>query len=135
MPPESKKRMTTDWGSSGASRTDSPPGASSLRTPNRVTGTVATSRSATSTPAALRPDHHGPLEHPGRPAGVPGRHHRRPLLHGGAVGHGQAYRQLRGDVDVGQTGHAEAAEEVAGPRDSHTIEELTMAPCSTVLNG
>ena len=55
MPSGSKKRRTTDWGSSWARRTVTPPALCSLRTPNRVTGTVATSRSSTLTPAALKP--------------------------------------------------------------------------------
>ena len=42
-------------GSSWCSRTVSPPNARGERTRNRVTGTLATSRSSTSTPAALSP--------------------------------------------------------------------------------
>ena len=33
-----------------------------------------------------------------------------------AVRHGQPHRQLRGDVDIGQAGHAEPPEQVAGAR-------------------
>ncbi len=47
--------MSTDCGSLGSSRTVTPPCAWVARTWNRVTGTVASSRSETSTPAALSP--------------------------------------------------------------------------------
>ena len=40
IPVESKNRMTTDWGSSAARRTDNPPAPPSMRTANLVTGMV-----------------------------------------------------------------------------------------------
>jgi hypothetical protein len=51
----SKKRMTQDCGSPSTSRIVRPPTASGRRMAKRVTGTEATSRSSTFTPAALRP--------------------------------------------------------------------------------
>ena len=54
-PASSKNRITTDWGSSWASRTVSPPRAVGRRMMKRVTGTDATSRSSTFTPTALSP--------------------------------------------------------------------------------
>ena len=80
-----------------------------------MTGTVATSRSSTLTPGRVAADHHGPLEHAGRPAGVTRRGDGAPLLEGARPGHGQPHDQLGADVDVGQAGHAEAPEEAAGP--------------------
>ena len=51
----SKKRISTDAGSSGLSRTVTPPWARSDRTWKRVRGTGASSRSSTWTPDRLRP--------------------------------------------------------------------------------
>ena len=78
---------------------------------------------------------HGLLQHPGGTAGVPGDGDGGAPGHARSEGHGQAQRQFRRDVDVGQARDPVAAEQVARPRDSQTIDELTMAPCSTVLNG
>ena len=55
MPSASKKRMTTDCGSSGDQAHGDAALGAPVRTWKRVTGTVATSRSSTFTPAALRP--------------------------------------------------------------------------------
>ena len=55
MPRSSKKRMTTDCGSSGLRRTVRPAWLPRVRMWWRVTGTVASSRSATLTPTALQP--------------------------------------------------------------------------------
>ena len=51
----SKKRITTDWGSFSTNRIVTPASDSGRDTANRVTGTEATSRSRTLTPAALMP--------------------------------------------------------------------------------
>ena len=55
VPDESKNRTMTRDGSSWCSRTVSPAKARGDRVRNRVTGTLATSRSSTSTPDALSP--------------------------------------------------------------------------------
>ncbi len=55
MPSWSKKRIMTDCVSCSKSRTVMPPRLRPERTWKRVTGTVATSRSSTFTPAALQP--------------------------------------------------------------------------------
>src|SRR5712672_2709111 len=54
-PAESTNRIETDCGSSAVNRTEMPPWLGEVRTWNRVTGRVATSRSSTRRPAALRP--------------------------------------------------------------------------------
>ena len=54
-PVSSKKRITTDCGSSGTRRTVMAPRLSGRPAWKRVTGTDATSRSTTLTPAALSP--------------------------------------------------------------------------------
>ena len=55
LPDWSKKRTTTRSASVWCSRMVSPPKARGERTRKRVTGTLATSRSSTSTPDALSP--------------------------------------------------------------------------------
>ena len=54
-PSLSKNRRTTDWGSSGRVGRSRPAVLADEVTWNRVTGTVAASRSSTLTPAALQP--------------------------------------------------------------------------------
>ena len=82
---------------------------------NRVTGTEATSRSSTLTPAALRPAiiarfsmRADRLESREVTTVVS-------FLRRRAVGHGHPRGELGGDVDVGQAGDADAAEQRPGP--------------------
>ena len=95
-PFSSRNRISTLSGSLGARRTVIPPCARSLRTWNRVDGTVASSRSMTCTPLRLRPGHDRPLQRACRPTGVAATCTTDgTLLERGAVGHRQAHRDLR----------------------------------------
>ena len=135
MPPTSKKRMTTDCGSSAASRTDTPPEPPSMRIPKRVTGTVATSRSATSTPVALRPTIIARLRT--RAARLVSRDATTVEPFFIVVPYAMARRTASsGEMStLARPATPRRPNKLRAPRDSQTIDELTMAPCSTVLNG
>ena len=134
-PSLSRKRTTTDWGSSGARRTDRPPIWRGDRVTNRVTGMLATSRSITLMPAALSPaiiarfsmraerleSREVTTVSPLRNV-VPYAIARRVASSGVMSTFASPATPLRPNSD-------------RAPRDSHTIEEFTTAPASTVLNG
>ena len=80
-------------------------------------------------------DHDGPLQHPGRPAGVARAGDGRPLVAASRPSHGQAHGQFGTDVHVGETADTVPSEQRPGAPRSQTIDELTAAPASTVLNG
>ena len=62
----------------------------------------------------VAPHHQGTLEHPGHPAGVTRGGDERALLEPRGPRLGQAHRQLRADVDVGDALHALGAEQRSG---------------------
>ena len=107
----------------------------SLRTPKRVTGTVATSRSATSTPAALRPTIRARLST--RAARLVSRDATTVDPFFMVVPYAMASRTASsGEMStLARPATPSRPKRLRAPRDSHTIEELTMAPCSTVLKG
>ena len=120
MPSASRNRMVTDCGSSGTRRTVNPPWARMERTWKRVTGTVAASRSLTLTPAALRPTINARLR--ARAARLESREATtvRSLLECRGEAIATRTRQLRRDVDVGQTRDPGPSEKVSGaPRFPH----------------
>ena len=134
-PSASKKRISTASGSPGASRTVIPPRALPLRTWKRVRGTVASSTSSTFTPARLTP----PMT-----ARFSARATRlvsrlvvtvAPFL--SAVPYAVATRIATSGVTstLASPRIPRRPKRVRAPRLSHTIDELTTAPFSTVLNG
>src|SRR6202034_4116366 len=134
-PSESKIRMTTDWGSSAASRTVTPPQLEVLRMWWRMTGTVATSRSPTLTPAALEPTMIARLSM--RAVRLVSREAvteaPRPRVDTHAMDSRTANSGLMSTLAIPRTPSRPNRER--GPLDSQTIDELTIAPASTVLNG
>ena len=134
-PSRSKNRITTDWGSSGASRTVIPPRLAEVRTWWRVTGTVATSRSSTLTPAALQPTMTARFSTRAarlvsREAVIAG-----PLsrVEAQAIDRRTASSGLMSTLAMPRT--PSRPKRMREPLDSQTIDELTVAPASTVLNG
>ena len=135
MPSLSKNRITTDWGSSGASRTVTPAMLAEEVTWNRVTGTVATSRSSTLTPAALQPTMMARLST------------RAARLVSREVVIVAPFSKVEAQAIDSRTASSGLMSTLARPRtpsrpnsdrapiDSQTMEELTVAPASTVLNG
>ena len=134
-PLRSKKRMLTDWASCEASRTVTPPIEEAERTWWRVTGTVAASRSSTFTPAALQPTITALLStraalDVSREAvmvepfsRVPAQAMDRRMTSSGLMStFARPVTPVRPNKDL-------------APRDSQTIDEFTIAPASTVLNG
>src|SRR5262249_31319973 len=77
----------------------------------------------------------GPLQRPRGPARVTAGGDGGALLERGAVCRRDADRHLGGHVDVRQPRMPRRPKSVRAPRLSHTIDEFTMAPFSTVLNG
>src|ERR1700722_4842646 len=135
MPSLSKNRKTTDWGSSGARRTVTPAMLADEVIWNRVTGTVAASRSSTLTPAALQPTMMARLST------------RAALLVSLEVVTVAPFSKVDAQAIDRRTASSGLMSTLARPRtpsrpnrvrapiDSHTMEELTVAPASTVLNG
>ena len=80
-------------------------------------------------------DHHGPLEGPGRPAGVARGGDGGALLEGRA--HAMTSRTASSGLmsTLARPRTPSRPNRERAPRDSQTIDELTMAPASTVLNG
>ncbi len=135
MPSLSKKRNTTDWGSSGARRTVTPAMESEEVTWKRVTGTVAASRSSTLIPAALQPT---------MMARFNTRAARLVSLEVVTVA---PFSKVEAQAMESRTASSGLMSTLArpwtpsrpksdrAPMDSQTMEELTVAPASTVLNG
>ena len=133
-PSLSKKRISTVSGSPSR-RTVMPPCDVPLRTWKRVSGTVASSRSSTLMPERLRPLINPRLRAHAETAGVTARADRGTLRQHGAVRHRQPCDDLGADVDVREPTHSAPAEQRPRARLSHTIDDVTIAPDSTVLNG
>ncbi len=134
-PSRSKNRMITDWGSSGARRTVAPPRLAEVRMWCRVTGTVATSRSSTFTPAALQPTIIARFST--RAARLVSREAVIvvPLsrVEAQAMARRTTSSGLMSTLAIPRTPSRPNRDR--DPRDSQTMDELTMAPASTVLNG
>ncbi len=135
MPSLSKKRSTTEAGSSGASRTVMPAWLEDEVTWKRVTGTVAASRSSTLMPAALQPTMMARLRT------------RAARLVSRDVVTVAPFSKVEAQANERRTASSGLMSTLArpdtpsrpnserAPRDSQTIDELTVAPASTVLNG
>ncbi len=134
-PSPSKNRMITDCGSSGASRTVTPPRLADVRMWWRVTGTVATSRSSTLTPAALQPTMTARLST--RAARLVSRDDVIVVPFSSVAAQAIESRTtssgLMSTLAMPRTPSRPNSDRE--PRDSQTIDELTIAPASTVLNG
>ena len=114
MPRSSKKRMTTDCGSSGLRRTVRParlPRDAHVVAGHRHRGQLEVGHVHAD---RVAPDHERALEHPGGAARVARGRDVRALLEARRPRLGQAHGQLGADVDVGDALHALAAEERAG---------------------
>ena len=135
MPSLSKNRSTTDWGSCGSRRTVTPAVLADDVTWNLVTGTVAASRSSTFTPAALQPTMIARFRT--RAARLVSRElvTVAPFssVEAQAIERRTASSGLMSTLARPRTPSRPNSERA--PRDSQTIDELTMAPASTVLNG
>src|SRR4051794_5162682 len=127
--------MTTDWVSSSTNRMVMPPTAFGWRARKRVTGTEATSRSSTLTPAALIPAIIARLSMRAE------RDESRDVTTVDSFFKVVEYASASRTASSGLTStFASPAtpsrpKSVRAPRDSQTIELLTTADVSTVLNG
>ena len=133
MPRSSKKRITTDCGSSGLRRTVRPARLPRMRTWCRVTGTVASSRSLTLTPTELHPTMRARLSTRAtrlvsREA-VMNEPFSNPEAH--ALARRTASSGLMSTLAMPCT--PSGPNRVRDPPDSHTMEALTWAAASTTL--
>ena len=131
----SMKRISTLSGSSGASRTEIPPWARSLRTWKRVTGTVDSSRSITCTPLRFNPAMIARLR--ARATRLVSRlvHTTEPFF--STVPYAMARRTATSEVmsTLASPRTPRRPNSVRAPLLSHTIDDVTSAPASTVLKG
>jgi hypothetical protein len=134
-PLPSKNRITTDCGSSSSSRIVMPASASGRATANLVTGTEATSRSRTLTPAALMPDIIARFSI--RADRLESREVMTVASFFRVVANAIATRAASSGVTstLARPDTPSRPNRLRDPRDSHTIELLMTAPPSTVLNG
>ncbi len=112
-----------------------PPATTEPRAAKRVTGTEATSRSSTLTPAALSPAMRARLSI--RAARLESREVTTVLSLGSVVAQAMATRAASSGVmsTLARPETPEAPNRLRAPRVSRMIEELTVAPASMVLNG
>jgi hypothetical protein len=135
LPVPSKKRMPTRSTSLWWSRTVSPPNARGDLIRNRVTGTLATSRSSTSTPAAFSPAIIARLSI--RADRLESRDVTTVVPFGRAVPYAIATRTASSGVTstLARPFTPSRPKRLRAPLLSHTMLLLTIAPSSIVLNG